>query len=360
MDHPCIGEHPLADSSITSVTFPKGSIRDFLADKTYSACPSPSKPQIGESRAFEAETDHHASWASALPIPEVIPLLISFGTKGNLTPSWIAQSAGYLSDTPDLESGNRTPPHHSGDPENSVRPDSPPLSSVNFSTANGALSPSYNWHQHFVGTITCTPVTPPHLLSRPDQFASCSTQPTNFRISRSTLPSMDLDGIVNLCPRCYANFPTAWTMEQLGCVHCNYILPCPIVAQQETSPSPLAAPPPAMSLDRPRSPSICPFQTTFHNLSRKGKSPQPRVRRPAKTQPPTTVQESRCCPFTSSGNITLPCDHSKCSPPPNVGLLSRRPTESDKWERARQDAVASFSYENCGCKPTHLSSYCSP
>jgi len=60
------------------------------------------------------------------------------------------------------------------------------------------------------------------------------------------------------------------------------------------------------------------------------------------------VQESRCCPLTSSGNISLPCRHTDCSPPSDVAFLSRRFVENPKWERARRDAVASFSYESCG------------
>ncbi|KAF9789813.1 hypothetical protein BJ322DRAFT_1044359 [Thelephora terrestris] len=299
------------------------------AEKTYSVCQSPSQPQIRVTRAVEVQTDCHASWASGLPIPE---------------------STGYLPDRPDVESGNPSPPHHhSGIPENCVRTDSPPLSSVNFSSVNGALSPSYNWQQQSVNTITCTPVAPPHPLSHPDRFASCSIQPTTFRPSRTVISRMNVDGDVNLCPDCYAHFPTVWTMEQVGCKYCGVMIHSSMVVQPGTSPAPFLPPPPPppMPLDQPRSPGICPLQNPFHNSFRKGKSPQPRGRRQAKTQPPP-VQESRCCPLTDSGNITLPCNHSNCSPPPNVGLLSRQPTENSKWERARQDAVASFRYENCG------------
>ena len=44
------------------------------------------------------------------------------------------------------------------------------------------------------------------------------------------------------------------------------------------------------------------------------------------------------------------CDHTICSPPPDVGLLSRRFTENEVWIRARAFAVASLAYRRRGCK----------
>jgi hypothetical protein len=138
-----------------------------------------------------------------------------------------------------------------------------------------------------VNTITCTSVAPPHPLSRPDQyqFASCSIQPTNFRLSRTVISRMDVDGDVSLCPDCYTHFPTVWTMEQLGCVYCHLMLPRSMVVQPETSPAPLPAPAPPMPLDQPRSSGLCALQ---HNPFRKGKSPQPRVRRLGKNSAPSS------------------------------------------------------------------------
>jgi len=167
---------------------------------------------------------------------------------------------------------------------------------------------------------------------------------------RRMIASRELDR----CPECRATpFPSAWTMDHLGCVHCMVWLPRSMVIQLEFLPP--TAPHPAMTADRPRSPSTCPFQSR----SRKGKSPQTRGRRVVKTQSPA-VQEFRCCPFTSSGNISLPCPHISCPPPPDVGFRSRQFEENEKWQRARKEAVASFGYENCGCTSTHLVSRCFP
>lgn len=171
---------------------------------------------------------------------------------------------------------------------------------------------------------------------------------------------MTVDREYNLCPVCGATtFPSVWTMEYLGCVNCELRLPRYRMPPQKQflAPAPAPAPiqPPAVPLDRPRSPSICPFQ----NRPRKGKFSQTRGRRSAKTLSPP-AQELRCCPFTGSGNISLPCPHTSCSPPPDVGFLSRRFVENAKWEQARKDAVASFSYENCGCTSSYLVSCRSP
>lgn len=219
------------------------------------------------------------------------------------------------------------------------------MSSVHYSNGNGALLRSYNWQHQHVNAITCTPPIPPHLPTHSDRFASGSTQSTNLRVPRISIPRMTLDGVIELCPGCYASpFPSVWTMDGLGCVHCELWLAHPKVAQSGSLPSPVPPLPPAMPLDQPRALNNCSFQ----NNSRKGKLPQSRARRSAKASSPT-VQESRCCPFTSSGNITLPCLHINCSPPPDIRYLSRHGMENDKWERARKEAVASFSYENCGC-----------
>lgn len=191
--------------------------------------------------------------------------------------------------------------------------------------------------------ITRSPAFPPHLPAYPDQFDSGSTQPNSFCVSETALRRMIWCGELDRCPECNATpFPTAWTMEYLGCIRCERWLPRPITIQSEIFPSPTPL------VDRPRSPTICSLQ----NRSRKGKSPQTRGRRSAKTPSPV-AQEFRC-PFTSSGNINLPCPHISCSPPPDIAFLSRRFEENGKWERAREEAVASFTYENCGCTSTHL------
>lgn len=209
--------------------------------------------------------------------------------------------------------------------------------------------PSYNWQQQPLNTITCTPdIPPPRLPPLSSLFASSSSQPNTFRLSRTVVPRMNLDDVVDLCPGCYMSpYPTVWTMEQVGCVYCQLLLQRPMVPHSDF----LATPTPAVAIppDRPRSPNVCSSQ----NRTRKGKSPQTRVRRPVKPQSPS-AKEPRCCPFTSSGNIALPCSHASCYPPPNVGLLSRRFAENEKWERARQEAITSFTYENCGCKSAHL------
>ena len=183
------------------------------------------------------------------------------------------------------------------------------------------------------------------MSAHPHQLASGSTQPVTYRIFRAAIPGMNLDGATDLCPGCYAApFPSVWTIELFGCIYCELWLPRSTMAQSEVFPYPDPTSAPAMPLDRPRSPSNFPFKTG----PRKGKSPQTRGRRSAKALPPP-VQEPRCCPISGSGNINLPCSHDSCSPPPNVALLSRHFQENEKWEQARQDAVASFSYENCGC-----------
>jgi hypothetical protein len=121
---------------------------------------------------------------------------------------------------------------------------------------------------------------------------------------------MTLDREYDLCPECYLTpFPSVWTMEYIGCVHCELRLPRVMMVPPDTFPAPAAAQTPPVALDRPRSPSICPFQ----NRPRKGKFPQARGRRSGKTLPPP-AQEPRCCSFTSPGNPSLPCLHTNCSP----------------------------------------------
>jgi len=165
-----------------------------------------------------------------------------------------------------------------------------------------------------------------------------------------------LDREYSLCPGCYATpFPSVWTMEYLGCVYCELRLTRVMVVRGGLFPAPTSAQTPTVAPDRPRSPTTCPFQ----NRSRKGKSPQARGRGLTKTSSPT-IPEFRCFPFANSGNSSLPCPHISCSPPPDIGSLSRRFFENAKWERARKDAVASFNSENCGCASTHLMSCRSP
>jgi hypothetical protein len=248
---------------------------------------------------------------------------------------------------------NRASPHLSANPESDVggQSDFPSPSSVHFPTLNGTLAPSYNWLQQPADSITCTSVFPPHMSTHPPQFPSTSAQSITYRIFRTAIPRLNSGRVLDLCPGCCQTFPSVWTMELLGCTNCKLWLPRSTVVQQEIFLDPVPASPSAMPLDPPRSPTTCLFQ----NRSKKGKSPQTRGRRSAKTPSPT-VEELRCCPFTSSGNINLPCSHESCSPPPNVGLLSRRFEENEKWEGARREAVASFNYENCGCMSTHLAS----
>jgi hypothetical protein len=216
--------------------------------------------------------------------------------------------------------------------------------------------PSYNLLQQPVSAITPTPAVPLYPPTDPDQFASGSTQPSNFCGTQAVIRRMIWGQELTRCPVCYAaSFPSAWTMEFYKCMYCELQIPRAMLSQPVLLPPPAPAPAPTATADRPRSPSTCPFQSR----SRKGKSPQTRGRRAIK--PPSPVaQEFRCCPFTSSGNISLPCPHISCSPPPGVGLLSRRFEENEKWEKARKEAVASFSYEDCGCTSTYPVSLCTP
>lgn len=81
-------EHPLADSP-TTTAFPDDSLygsSDDPVDTTYDSYETALQPQILAARVGEAQTDLHASWASAFPAPEVNPPLDS-GPKGNLTSS---------------------------------------------------------------------------------------------------------------------------------------------------------------------------------------------------------------------------------------------------------------------------------
>ena len=255
---------------------------------------------------------------------------------------------------PEAEAENRSSFHLSANSEGGLQSqsDCTPLPSIHF-LGDGALVPPYNLHQP-VSMITRTPAISPHLPTYPDQFASGSAQPSSFYQSWTTFRRMNIARELDRCPRCNANpFPSAWTMEHLGCVQCEYWLHRAMVIQLELLPPP--APHPALTADRPRSPSTCPYP----NRSRKGKSPQARGRRVCKTPSPA-VQEFRCCPFTSSGNLSLPCPHINCSPPSDIGIRSRHFEENEKWERARKEAVASFSYENCGCTSTYLVSRCFP
>lgn len=285
----------------------------------------------------------HASWAS-----EVTKHL--FRDRAYSHVHFTLQSTGCLSGEPETESANRASAHLSANPENELggQSDFPSTSSVHFSTLNGTLAPSYNWQQQLANAITCTAVFPPPPMSaRPLHFPSGSTQSVGYRVFR--VPRLNFGNVVDLCPQCCeVPFPSVWTMEHLWCANCKFCLPRSIAAQPEILPDPVLTSASAMPLDRPRSPTTTPCD--FQNRSKKGKSP--RGRRSAKTPSPT-MEELRCCPFTSSGNVSLPCLHLNCSPPPNVGLLSRRFEENEKWERARQEAVASFSYENCGCMSAH-------
>jgi len=346
-----VGDHLLADPPLTGVSFPDGFIYvsdDDPADVARGCYQSALHPRIVTTRADDVQTPHHASWASS----EVSPPSVS-GPRETLH-YLILQSPGSLPVRPEAEAENRSPFHLSG---NSVggfqsQSDCTPLSSIHY-LGDGALVPPYNLHQP-VSTITRTPAISPHLPTYPDQFASGSAQLRNFHPSQTALRRMIGSRELDRCPECRASpFPSAWTMDHLGCVHCMVLLPRSMVIQLDFLPP--TAPHPATTTDRPRSPSTCPFQSR----SRKGKSPQARVRRVAKTPSPA-VQEFRCCPFTGSGNISLPCPHITCSPPPDIAFRSRQFEENEKWQRARKEAVASFSYENCGCTSTNLLSRCFP
>lgn len=333
---------------MNGVTFPDGSIYDASTDNTHGPCESPPpQPQI-----VRMDVDRHESWASTSPTPEVTRShLFRDRAKSTYALFWL-QSIGCLADRPEAESGNRASPH-SANSENGFgdQSDFPSMSSVHFSTLNGILAPSpYNLQQH---SIASTSLHPPHCMSSHPlpQFPSGSAQSITYRIFHTAaVPRLSLDGPLNLCPQCYASpFPSVWTMELLGCVHCQHWLPRSMMLQPENFPDPVPASAPAMPLDRPRSPTTCSSQ----NRSGKGKSPQTRGRRSAKVSSPA-VEEFRCCPSPTSENLSIPCQHTTCSPPPNVGLLSRRFDENEKWVRARREAVASFSYENCGCTSAHL------
>lgn len=190
------------------------------------------------------------------------------------------------------------------------------------------------------------------MYTHPDQFSSGSTQSITYSMFRTAMPRTNMDGILNPCPGCGVTpFPTAWTMEQLGCTQCKLLFPRSMLVQSDFFPDPAPTSVPVMPLDRPASPCTCSFQ----NRSGKGKSPQTRGRRSVKV-PSSPAKELQCCPSINSGNPSPQCEHSSCFPPPNVGLLSRRFDENEKWKRARREAVASFSYENCGCMSTHLAS----
>ena len=355
MSHLCVDERPLADPSPTPLASSERSIHrssDVPSDTSWDCYQSPLQPQIVTTCADEVQTVYHASWASPIPDSEVTP---SVSGPKEIPHSLISQSVGCHPDRPEAQTQNRVSFNL---PENSENPfesqsDRFSLSSVHFLTDGGALTQFYSLQQRPVSTITRTPVVPLHLPTHPDQFASGSAQSSRFCLSRITIPKMTLDREYDLCPRCYATpFPTMWTMEYLGCVHCELRIPRAMMGPENFfAPAPAQTP----ALDDPLPLSTCPLQ----NRSRRGKSPQPRGRRSVKTLPPT-MQKFRSCPFTSSGNISLPCCHTDCSPPPDVGVLSRRFAENAKWVKARKDAVASFSYESCGCTSSYTVSRCPP
>ena len=305
----------------------------------WNCCQSPLQPQI------MTDDVQHASWASAPPDPEAAPPAVPDPTHSS--PS---QSVGCLPGRPEPRSPVRLP--GSSEIPFESQSDRSSLPSVHFLN-DGASLALYNLQQQPVSTITRTPAIPPHLPTHPDQFASTPAHSSHRYLSRVPIPKMTLDREYNLCPGCYATpFPSVWTMDYLGCVHCEIRLPRLLAAQPDLFPAPLQPPP---APDRLRPPSICSPLNRF----RKGPSPTTRGRRSAKTLSPT-VQELRCCPFTTSGNVSLPCPHLSCSPPPDVAFLSRRFVENGKWEKARKDAVASFDYEKCGCTSSCLMSRRSP
>jgi hypothetical protein len=295
---------------------------------------------------------HHASRASALPNPERAPPSL----PAHPPPS---PPLGCLPDRPEphpLLPPLFHPPGNSDIPFESES-DRSSLPSVHFLN-DGASLAFYNLQHQPVSTITPTPAIPPHLPTHPDQFASTPAHSSHRLLSRIAIPKMTLDRDYNLCPGCYASpFPSVWTMDYLGCVHCEIRLPCLLAVQPDLFPAPLQAQAqaPPVPPDRLRAPAPCPSLNRF----RKGKSPATRGRRPAKTSSPT-LQELRCCPFTSSGNISLPCPHISCTPPPDVAFRSRRFVENVKWENARKDAVAAFEYDSCGCTSSCLVSPRSP
>ena len=307
---------------------------------------SPLQPQIMTAHADDdvQPDSHHEPRASAIPNPEAA----AAAPPSVPAPSLLPPSLGCLPDRPDFF-------HLPGNSENPFESESDrsSLPSVHFLN-DGASLAFYNLQLQPVSTITRTPAIPPHLPTHPDQFASTPAHSSHRYLSRIAIPKMTLDRDYNLCPGCYATpFPSVWTMDYLGCVHCEIRLPRVLAVQSDlfSAPVPAQSPPP-VAPDRPRAPSICPSLNRF----RKGKSPPTRGRRSAKTSSPT-VQELRCCPFNGSGNITLPCPHISCSPPPDVAFRSRRFVENAKWENARKDAVASFDYENCGCTSSSSSRF---
>lgn len=336
----CAGDRAPAASS-------DGSICDSPSDTVWNCHQSPLQPQIMTAHADDVQLALHA-WASSLPNPEAAPPSVPEPKHSALSPS-----VGCLPGRPEAQSsfhlpGNSEIPFESQSDRSS-------LPSVHFLN-DGASLALYNLQQQPVSTITRTPAIPPHLPTHPDQFASTPAHSSHRYLSSIPIPKMTLDREYNLCPGCYATpFPSVWTMDYLGCVHCEIRLPRLLAAQPDLFPAPVPPHAPAVAPDRPRPPSICSPLNRF----RKGPSPTTRGRRSAKTLSPT-VHELRCCPFTTSGNVSLPCPHLSCAPPPDVAFLSRRFVENGKWEKARKDAVASFDYEKCGCTSSCLMSRRSP
>ena len=75
-----VGEQPLVDSSSMGVAFPDESFYESFNvpdDMTYDHFQSPLQPQNLTTHVDKVQNDHHASWASDPPAPEVTPPSVS-------------------------------------------------------------------------------------------------------------------------------------------------------------------------------------------------------------------------------------------------------------------------------------------
>lgn len=150
-------EHPLADPSPTPVAFSDGLPPD-AADDCY-------EPQI-PTRADEAQTVHHALWASTILDSEVTPPYVP-GPK-EILHSLVLEPVGCLPDRPEVQTQNRASFHFPGNPEIPFesRSGRSSLSPVYFLSSDGFVQ-SLNLLQQPVSTITCTLVVPLHLPTQP-------------------------------------------------------------------------------------------------------------------------------------------------------------------------------------------------
>jgi len=158
-------EHPLADSPPAGAVLPG---HDVPSETTYDCCQSPLQPQFVTTRVDEQQADHHALWASTIPASEVSPPSVSGPDETLDFPT--SQSFGCPPDRTEVKTEIRPSFHLSGSSENTFesQSDRSSLSSVHFSSDEGAFVPSYNLLQYPVSEITRTIPVPPHLPTRPE------------------------------------------------------------------------------------------------------------------------------------------------------------------------------------------------